>query len=65
MTRDPRKDPKPGDRFMKNEAVVTIITTAYQSISFTFCGKLRDAPPMVPWHEPWLPPSVSGQKTRR
>lgn len=53
--RDQRIDPIAGDRFQKGESTVTIVRASSGELSFTFCGILRDAPPMVAWHEPWLP----------
>jgi hypothetical protein len=53
--RDPRMDPRPGDRFKKRESTATITGCSGEHLAFTFCGKLSDAPPMVAWYEPWLP----------
>ncbi len=53
--RDPRVDPKPGDRFRKGESVATIVQYSGVTLSFTFCGRLCDSPPMVAWNQPWLP----------
>jgi hypothetical protein len=53
--RDPRLDPRPGDRFRKGESAVTITRATTGTLAFTFSGKLSKAPPMVPWHKPWLP----------
>lgn len=53
--RNPRIDPAPGDRFWKGESVTTIVTAKEGNLSFTFCGKISEAPPMVAWDKPWLP----------
>jgi hypothetical protein len=55
LDRDPRTDPRPGDCFRKGDGFTTIVTAFGGTLAFNFCGKLADAPPMLPWHEPWLP----------
>ena len=54
--RDPRRDPKPGDVFRKQSAIVSIDRSDKCSFIFRANGWCDDMALLLPcWNEPWLP----------